>query len=210
MSVETILVYFIVALFYVISPGPAILLAIFNGLRSSMSVVATSSLGNILGLFILSTASILGLGILLKTSAFLFSVVKFVGALYLLYLGFKYIFNSKKFKLEDASGTQDMQKSKWAYFYEAFLIAITNPKAVLFFTAIFPQFLNLQSAILPQFLTMTGIFLTLSFTSLCSYGFVAQKFSYWLKHSNRMMWFQRFTGGIFIAMGAALTQLKNT
>ena len=87
MNIDTLLVYLLVAFFYITSPGPAVILAIINGLRTNMKVVAIPTFANTLGLAILSTASILGLGVLLTTSATLFMIVKFVGAFYLVYLG---------------------------------------------------------------------------------------------------------------------------
>lgn len=210
MNIDTLLLYLIVAFFYITSPGPAILLAIFNGLRADMKIVAISSFGNILGLSILSTASILGLGAILTTSALLFMIIKFIGAFYLIYLGIKFIKDNKALRFEDTSEKIDKSKSKIKYFYEAFFLAITNPKPILFFTAIFPQFLDLRTDILPQFIIMTIAFLTISFFSLCTYGLLAKKSKVWLSNNNRMNWFHRITGGIFITMGLGLLQLKNT
>ncbi len=210
MNIDTLLLYLIVAFFYITSPGPAILLAIFNGLRADMKIVAISSFGNILGLSILSTASILGLGAILTTSALLFMIVKFIGAFYLIYLGIKFIKDNKALRFEDTSEKIDKSKSKIKYFNEAFFLAITNPKPILFFTAIFPQFLDLRTDILPQFIIMTIVFLAISFFSLCTYGLLAKKSKVWLSNNNRMNWFHRITGGIFITMGLGLLQLKNT
>lgn len=209
MNVDTILFYTIVAFFYITSPGPAILLAIFNGLRADMQIVAVSSFGNMLGLGILSIASILGLGVLLTTSAILFMIVKFIGAFYLIYLGIKYIRNNKTLNFDNNNKQIDKNKTKLSYFYEAFFLAVTNPKPILFFTAIFPQFLNLKTDIFPQFTIMTIIFLIISFASLCTYGLVAKRSKVWLSNNNRMTWFHRITGGIFIGMGVGLLQLRS-
>jgi len=209
MNIDTLLLYTAVAFFYITSPGPAILLAIFNGLKANIQIVAISSLGNMLGLGILSIASILGLGAILTTSAILFMIVKFIGAFYLIYLGIKFIKNHKALNFDDTNKKIDNDKPKMAYFYEAFFLAVTNPKPILFFTAIFPQFLNLNVDILPQFTMMTIIFLVISFGSLCTYGLVAKKSKVWLSNNKRMIWFHRITGGIFIGMGIGLLQLKN-
>lgn len=209
MSLDTLLLYTIVAFFYITSPGPAILLAVLNGLRADMRVVTVSSLGNMLGLSILSIASILGLGVLLTTSAILFMIVKFIGAFYLIYLGIKYMRNHKTIDFNNTNKSIDKNKRKSSYFYEAFFLAVTNPKPILFFTAIFPQFLDLKTDIFPQFIIMTSIFLVISFFSLFTYGLIAKKSKKWLSNNNRMTWFNRITGGIFIGMGVGLLQLKN-
>jgi threonine/homoserine/homoserine lactone efflux protein len=209
MNTDTLLLYTVVAFFYITSPGPAILLAIFNGLRANMQIVAISSFGNMLGLGILSITSILGLGTILTTSAMLFMIVKFIGAFYLIYLGIKFIKNNKALNFDNSNKKIDKDKTKLSYFYESFFLAVTNPKPILFFTAIFPQFLNLNANILPQFTIMTIIFLTISFISLFTYGLVAKRSKVWLSNNNRMTWFHRITGGIFIGMGIGLLQLKS-
>jgi len=208
MNIDTLLVYLLVAFFYITSPGPAVVLAIINGMRTNMKVVALSSFANILGLFILSTASILGLGVLLTTSATLFMIVKFIGAFYLVYLGIKFIKNKNVLNIEDVDSTTKSKSSK-AYFLESFFLAVTNPKPILFFTAIFPQFLDVKAAILPQFLIMTFIFLFISFFSLCAYAYLAKRSKSYLSDKNRMNWFHKITGGIFISMGIGLISLKN-
>ncbi|WP_321370398.1 LysE family translocator [uncultured Desulfuromusa sp.] len=209
MNYETLLIYFVVSFFYITSPGPAIVLAILNGLRTDMKTVAVASLGNILGLFILSTASMLGLGILLTTSATIFMIAKTIGALYLIYLGVKCILNGQSLNVEKTNPTDGFKKRRSSYFYEAFFLAVTNPKPILFFTAIFPQFLDLETPVLPQFMIMTSLFLVISFSSLCTYGLTAKRAKGWLASRNRMAWFQRITGGMFIGLGVGLLRLKS-
>ena len=208
MNIDTLLVYLLVAFFYVTSPGPAVVLAIINGLRANMKTVAISSFANILGLFILSSASILGLGVLLTTSATLFMIVKFIGAFYLVYLGIKFIKNKNVLNIDDINSDKKIKSNK-SYFLESFFLAVTNPKPILFFTAIFPQFLDVNNSILPQFLIMTFAFLFISFFSLCTYAYLAKKSKSYLSDKNRMNWFHKITGGIFISMGIGLLSLKN-
>ena len=208
MNIDTLLVYLVVTFFYVTSPGPAVVLAIINGLRANMKTVAISSFANILGLFILSSASILGLGVLLTTSATLFMLVKFIGAFYLVYLGIKFIKNKNVLNIDDINSNEKIKSNK-SYFFESFFLAVTNPKPILFFTAIFPQFLDLSVSILPQFLIMTFAFLFISFFSLCSYAYLAKRSKSYLSDKNRMNWFHKITGGIFISMGIGLLSLKN-
>ena len=208
MSFDIVLMYVVVAFFYIISPGPAIFLAISNGMTSNMKAVALSSFGNICGLFILSAVSILGLGALLLTSATLFTIVKVIGAGYLIFLGLKQIKNSKSGTFTNTT-SQYGDRRKRSIFYEGFWMAVTNPKPILFFTALFPQFLNLDSALAPQFFVLTSIFMIISFLSLCSYGLVSKVAKGWLSNERRMSWFHRVTGGIFIGMGLGLLQLKS-
>jgi len=208
MNIDTLLLYLVVAFFYVTSPGPATILAIINGLRANMKTVAITALANVLGLAILSTASILGLGLILTTSATLFMIVKFIGAFYLIYLGIKFLRNRGGLNI-DENKDEFVQKSKIKYFFEAFILAITNPKPILFFTAIFPQFLDVNSAIAPQFFIMTGIFVSISFFSLCTYAYLAKSSKEYLQNKRSVNIINKLTGGIFILMGIGLLRLKN-
>lgn len=209
MNTQMLLVYTVIAFFYVISPGPAIFLAIANGLTGPMKNVLFSSLGNICGLFLLSTISILGLGALLLTSEKLFLVVKVCGALYLLYLGLKQIKLARQAKLPLVKRLTPAYKSPFNYCKEGFFLASTNPKAILFFTALFPQFLDVEHNLALQFFSMTAIFMLLSLISLLSYAFIFKQASGLLAKGQRMIWFHRVTGGLFIGMGVLLLQLRN-
>ncbi len=209
MNLEVLLMYSAVSFLYIISPGPAIVLAISNGLKTNMRIVVISSLGNIVGILLLSVVSISGLGALLVTSSLLFIVVKIIGVFYLIYFGFRQFTNGKSLLSGDIYRHDKLRYIFFSFFYEAFFLAVTNPKPVLFFTALFPQFLNLDTALMPQFFIMTAIFMLFSFLSLCSYGFISKSAKSYFTNQDRMTWFHRITGGIFISMGIGLSQLKN-
>jgi len=146
MDLNLLISYTVVAFFYITSPGPAIFLAINNGIAGKMSNVLISALANILGLFILSTLAIGGLGTIIKASATLFFIIKVIGALYLIYLGIKQFRLVNKISFENFKS--DNKKSLSSSFYESFLLAITNPKAIIFFTALFPQFIDFKENVL--------------------------------------------------------------
>ena len=207
MNIEVFLTYAFVSFFYVISPGPAVFLALHNGMTQDMKTVSISSFANICGLFLLSAVSISGLGAILSTSATLFMGVKIIGALYLVYLGIKQFKQAKSLKIKEEH-TQK-QESKKYYFTESFILALSNPKPIIFFIALFPQFLNLEANIMPQFFIMTGLFMFFSFLSLCAYGYLAKKARHLFLNKQKMTWFHRITGGIFIGMGITLLQLKS-
>jgi len=143
MNTDTLLIYTMVSFFYVISPGPAIFLAIANGMTGQAKATLASTLGNILGLFILSTVSMVGLGSIILASTQLFLITKVIGTTYLIYLGIKQLMASHKIKQSVLTETHEQYRSLSAIFFEGFLLAVSNPKAILFFIAIFPQFLNL-------------------------------------------------------------------
>lgn len=209
MDFSSWVIFITVAIAAVASPGPAILLAISNSIRYGIASVFLSTLGNISGLFILSTAAIFGLGAILKTSNTLFLIVKVIGAGYLIYLGIRQLRSkSSFFDAVKLNGQSSHQKSRKRYFSEGFLIAITNPKAILFFTALFPQFIDTKELLAPQFFVMTSAFMMMSFLALMSYGILANKVRSWFSQGDRTKWFNRAFGGIFIFIGLGVLQLK--
>ncbi|WCN08842.1 LysE family translocator [Marinomonas mediterranea] len=210
MSIDTFLLYAVVAFFYVISPGPAVFLALYNGAVNGLKVVMSSALGNILGLLVLSSCSISGLSALLLASATLFTIVKVVGASYLIYLGIKQIWATFKGAQKVSYQKEDSGKTLFSYFKEGFFVAVTNPKPILFFVALFPQFLNTNASLAPQFAIMTSLFMAYSFISLTIYGALANRAKHFLSRGNNISWFHRLSGGIFVGLGASLLQVKAT
>lgn len=209
MEFFTWLLFIAVAFVAIISPGSAILLSISNSIRFGMGKVMLSSFGNICGLFILSSAAVFGLGAILKTSTTLFLMIKLLGAAYLIYLGVRQWCSKTNFFSGSDSHIGVKSKSNKQIFIEGFLIALTNPKAILFFTALFPQFINTQLALVPQFLIMTLTFMVLSFLSLVAYGLLASKAKGWFSTGHqRTKWFNRVLGGLFAMIGVGLLQLK--
>jgi len=207
MDMSTWLLFIAVALLAIASPGPAILLSISNSISYGMRSVVLSSLGNITGLFILSSAAILGLGAILKTSSVLFFIIKLVGAAYLIYLGVRQ-WCSKANLFDRKENTFKKQRLLRSYYLEGFLVAITNPKAVLFFTALFPQFIDLSADLVPQFFIMTLSFMVLSLLTLLAYGFLACRARRWFSTNKRVKWFNRAIGSLFVFIGVGLLQFK--
>ena len=214
MEISSWLLFIAVGTAAVVSPGPAILLAISNSVRYGMTKVLLSTLGNVSGLFILSSAAIFGLGAALNTSPRLFLAIKLIGAAYLIYLGIRQLrsksnFFDKTSSIEKLKNTQPKKnKSNRKIFLEGFLIAMTNPKAILFFTALFPPFINTSKALPQQFLIMTFTFMAMSFICLMSYGMLASKAKTWFATGNRSTWFNRVLGSVFILLGVGVLSLK--
>lgn len=209
MDYHTLLIYTVVAFFYVISPGPAVFLALYNGASRGLKAVMVSALGNIIGLFLLSFLSISGLSAILMASSTLFMGVKIVGAAYLIYLGINQLRATGKSSTRDNTKIESSERGLFSYFKEGLIVAATNPKPILFFAALFPQFLDMTQPIPLQFILMTGIFMLFSLLSLTLYGYLAQQAKTLVRHSNIGKWFQRLSGGLFIAMGISLFQVKN-
>ncbi len=195
-----------ISFFTIISPGAAILLAINNGIKYDIKAVLFSTLGNALGLFILSFVAILGVGAILKISDYFFVILKIVGALYLIYLGLKQIF-SKKFHFDLKNSTKSTYE-RYKVFKEGFLVAVTNPKPILFFSAIFPLFMQKNESVLLQFLVLTCTFISISIASLMSYGSMSRYASYWFLDDAKVKIFYKISGFLFVLMGIGMMFLK--
>lgn len=209
MSFEVWMMFTAAAFVNIISPGPAIILAISNGVSLGLRAVIVSALGNALGLFVLSLVSMFGLGLLLQTSAILFTCLKVLGAAYLIYLGIKKFKSNDSVFVDDGLCDSRTNVEYLKKFKEAFVVAVTNPKAILFFVAFFPLFLDMNSPALPQFMIMTFTFMSLSIASLVAYGSIANSARHCFKNAKVVKIFHRITGGIFIGFGFALLQVKS-
>lgn len=204
MTLSHWLIYAFVALACIISPGPAVLLAISNGVKYGSRAVLWSSLGNITGVSIVSSLAMVGVGALLKTSASAFLALKLVGAVYLLYLGIRQ-WRSKKgmFAQHDQTSTPTKYRRLMLY-RQAVLVSSTNPKSILFFTALFPQFLSPAEAVAPQFAILTATFMALSYLLLVTYGVLGSRLKEWFGTRTSATWPNKLFGGVFMAFGFGL------
>lgn len=209
MDIHSILTYSLVAGIAIASPGPATLMALNNSLTYGAKSTLWSSLGNVSGLFCISAAAMLGLGALILSSEWIFSAVKILGAGYLFYLGAKNLLKTNPTLSDNPQVPMRVSSpSPMKLFKSAFLTAVTNPKAVLFFTALFPQFIDRHSTLVPQFLVLTLIFMTLSALSLTLYALLASQTKGLLARPGFSKWVNRVIGSTFIFFGTMLLTMR--
>jgi threonine/homoserine/homoserine lactone efflux protein len=153
----------------------------------------------------------LGLGIVLMSSAVLFTLVKLLGALYLFYIGTRHLLGrASALAVAPGSSEGTTVPGPLHLFREAFFLSATNPKPILFFTALFPQFVAAQAPLLPQFFTLTGIFMAMSFCTLMGYAMLASRARSVLFRPRVLKWFNRVVGAVFVSFGAALLSMKRS
>ncbi len=203
MDLQNYLNYVVIAFFTITSPGAAILLAINTAMSQGIKVLFVQTVGNILGLFVLSCIAILGVGAVLKSSTLFYTVFKVVGAVYLIYLGVLQILN-KHTKLNLSKEQKRRKISFQKAFKRGFLIAVTNPKPILFFGAVFPLFIEKDGNVVLQFFIMTLTFMTISFFSLMFYGYISKSAKAWFFDERKLRFFYKISGGLFVAMGIGL------
>ncbi|KQY88842.1 MULTISPECIES: LysE family translocator [Roseateles] len=208
MPFSTWLLFCSVALLATFAPGPGVLLAISNSVAVGPRQTAFSSLGNAAGLFIVSGAATAGMGALLAVSASGFLIVKAVGAAYLVYLGIRQ-WRSAPQPLAAASTSAAQPHTAGRLFLQGLGVAVTNPKAILFFTALFPQFLTPGAPLLPQTLLLTATFTALALISHAFYVGLFRSLRRFLTEARHMRLFNRVSGGLFVLLGLSLLRLRN-
>ncbi|MFY2823372.1 LysE family translocator [Ruegeria sp. MALMAid1280] len=206
----SLLTFALLALVVVMTPGPTVLLALSNGSRFGIATAGYGIAGAAFSDAVLITAAGLGLGALLAASVFWFSVVKWIGVGYLVWLGVQMMRSSGQ--LEPVANPSEDNRSgtlhnSVAVFRKSFLVAVTNPKGYLFFTAFLPQFLTPTEAMFQQYVTLALIFIAVDVIVMAAYAGLGAKAVQFL--SNRgALWIDRICGGLLVALGLALTFLK--
>jgi threonine/homoserine/homoserine lactone efflux protein len=199
-----------VTLLVAFTPGPAVLLAVSNSIAVGPRRAMISSLGNAMGLFMVSAAAMAGLGVVLTTSANAFLALKLAGAAYLIYLGVKqWRSRASVFSDLNPSAAPGTQRSSWRLFGHGVTVALTNPKGILFFSALFPQFLTQDAPILEQFAVLTTTFALGSVLSHGFYVLLARMLKKQLGDPRRSRVFNRVSGGAFVLLGLSLLRLPN-
>jgi homoserine/homoserine lactone efflux protein len=209
MSIESWIIYLALVTAATATPGPAVLFIITNSLLHGWKKATYAALGNIIGLFCLGIIAITGLGTILNTSVAFFNILKYAGSAYLVYLGLKLIFqkNYSLAPIKDQVISTDRSSQK--LFFQAFVVAISNPKAIVFLTALFPQFISVEETLIPQFSILIATLMSFSFFFLMSYALLAQRNKSWLNKFESTKNFNRASGSIFIGFGLLLATSSN-
>lgn len=198
---ETLLIFSIVAFIGIATPGPTVLLALTNGSRYGVRASAPGMVGAVLSDFVLISAVAVGLGALLAASEFWFSVVKWVGVVYLAYLGIRLLRSKGPAAIPSEAETQ--QASGRAIFLRSFLVAVTNPKGYLFFSAFLPQFVIPTEPQLPQYAALAVTFAAIDFTVMVAYASAGAQAIRFLR-ARGVQWMERLCGGALLVLAGGL------
>lgn len=173
MQIESWLAFCSIALLATATPGPATLLVSTNSLRFGFRKSLITVLGNISGLLLMSSFSVLGLSAVVLNSSIAFTILKVAGAIYLIYMGVNlWIKGITPMELKQ---TKKGKKHNISLYFQGILVSITNPKAIVFTTALFPQFIVVSEPLLPQFSVLVLSFMCSSFVCLSTYSYLAQR-----------------------------------
>jgi threonine/homoserine/homoserine lactone efflux protein len=199
MDFHTWLIYLVAAIGLSLSPGPNGLLALTHGALHGTRKALYTIFGGTLGFVILIALSMFGIGALLKASLTWLTILKWVGGAYLVWLGIQ-VWRSAPIGMEVHGTAQP--RAGWSLFQQGLLSAVSNPKAVLFFAAFLPQFIDPARSLFVQFLIMAGTFALTEIATEIFIAGMAHRISPWLKRVGRR--FNQASGGLFIAIGVAL------
>lgn len=182
-------------------PGPTVLLIVSYALGHGRKAATSTVAGVALGDFTAMTASMLGLGALLATSAVLFAVLKTIGAAYLIYLGVKFWRTPVSTSEADAA-VADAKERPLRIFLHAYAVTATNPKSILFFVAFLPQFLDSSRPVLPQMVIFEATFLVLATVNATAYGLLASMARQSIRRPSVRRTVNRIGGSLMIGAGA--------
>lgn len=197
---DAYLLFLIIATATVLSPGPGVMLTLTNAIRYGVSGAIGGILGIACGTFIVAGISATSLGVLLATSTVAFSITKFIGAVYLIYLGIR-LWRSPGAKLCTQSAAI---RSRRHQFIEGLTMQITNPKAVFFFMSVFPQFIDFSKNYVSHFALLVITYSSLVVIIHILYANLGKTARHWISSDKGGRMINRIGGGTFIGFGVGL------
>ncbi len=208
MEIETWLAFASASIALLMLPGPTILLivsyAISHGRRVALATVAGVALGDLIAM----TTSLVGLGALVLASATLFTMLKWVGAIYLVYLGVKLFRSAPSARLDTLGDARETDPFK--VFLHAATVTALNPKSIVFFIAFVPQFTVPQAALVPQFAILIGTFVGFAAVNALVFALLGDRLRRQIARPAVLSMLTRLGGGTLVAMGIATAAARRS
>ncbi len=204
MAFELWLAFTLATIVLLLIPGPTVLLVVSYALGQGLRTALPMAVGVALGDFTAMTLSLLGVGALLAASAAVFTIVKWIGAAYLVWLGIKLWRAGGSLAAEPRSTGVSAAKMLG----HAWLVTALNPKGITFFVAFLPQFLSPHADFLTQMAVLEATFLTLAFINALGYALVAARARGFLKSARALRIVNRVGGSCLIGAGVAAVSVR--
>lgn len=197
---DNYLIYVGVAAATILLPGPGVMLTINNSIQRGLLKAIAGILGIAVAILLVAFISATSLGILLASSAVAFNIIKIAGAIYLIYMGIKML----RSKATTSPLMKGQETSFFKCFIEGFLVSTSNPKAIVFFMSIFPQFIDVNQQYAPQFilLAVTFSFLIIVIHTLYAVFSSFAKSKFLSPKGNSVL--NKIGGGVFVGFGVGL------
>ena len=217
-SLDNLLLFVPMAAIFVILPGPDFALIAKISLMNGRPQGQAAAVGVALGICVHTTAAMLGISAIIAQSVLWFSVLKYVGAAYLVWLGILALRAGRRAGQPVSAAVvktahqphanpaaDSMNLRRWLHFFgQGFLTNALNPKAVLVFLTFLPQFMDPHAPLAPQFLTLGSIMSGLCLFWFVPLAYMLGRIRHIFENSRFQMWMQRCTGLVFIAFGLKL------
>ncbi|WP_177208079.1 LysE family translocator [Pseudoalteromonas denitrificans] len=201
MDLSLYFTYLMISILASASLGPSVLLAASNSINFGRKMALVGVFGHVGAILTLAIISASSLGFILMSSKFTYLIIKYLGASYLIFLGIKLWRNKGVFRLAKHN---NITPSSINLFSNSFILGLSNPKALLFFTALFPQFIHADQALFPQFTLLISTSLINAFIFTSFYVLIAYKCKgFLLKQANGQL-ISRITGSFFIGFAGSL------
>lgn len=210
MNLQLWLIYAATVFVLSMIPGPCMLLAATHGMHHGVRRTLATTFGAISALILMMLASAVGLGALLATSEPAFVAIKWAGAAYLVYLGIKMWRTVGESVGLKQPGMGAPHRSLWQLYRQGFWVAASNPKAIVFFGALFPQFIDPARPQLVQYAILCGTFVTFESAWQMAYAFGGTHLAAWFGKAGRGTLFNRLSGGLFVGLGVLLSTAHRT
>ncbi len=199
---ESLVAFGLASIVLIVMPGPTVLFVVGRALILGRKGALLSVLGNSAGLLVVVIAVAAGLGALIEASTLLLTVLKFVGAAYLVFLGVQAIRHRKRVTV----GSADASASVWKVLRQSFVVGVTNPKSIAFFVAVLPQFVAPEAGWVPLQLFVLGVlFLALALVFDSAWALAAGAARDWFARSPKRVEALGAAGGAaMIGLGGAM------
>jgi len=209
MSLDLIVTLFLITTVATMLPGPTMLYIASCGLSHGTKGYLAAGCGVLVADAIYFILTITGLSVILITSYELFSLVKWLGVAYLIYLGFKIIVSNKTITFTENDLADNAQTIR-RIFLKGFLIHLANPKTILFFSALLPQFVNSDNPILFQILLVGAVLFFTQAAASILYGSMANSIRVYVKTSGSSQKLNIISGFILIVAGLWLATVSRS
>jgi len=205
MPLDLYLAYCLAATIILVIPGPTILLVVSQSLAHGRPALAASVLGVTAGDALAVTVSLAGMGAILAASATAFTVLKWLGAAYLVYLAVRMWRSAGALKPLDLP-----QASRRRIFMSAFVVTALNPKGIVFFVAFLPQFVDPTRPLLPQLLLLGATFVVLGSVNSLIYGLLANRLRQGFRNPRMLGLAQRCGAGFLFSAGVMTAAMQRS
>ena len=197
-------VFVTISFLTLLSPGPGVLFTITNSINYGIKTALLGISGLIFGMFVIAIISASGVGLIIARDPVIFSILKYIGAFYLMYLGYKNFTKKQASAPVIADQNENKVIKKSQLFYQGLFASLLNPKTIVFFIALFPQFIDIHKTIVSQFLVLSLTFCFLGLLVHLIYAKFSNIFKEKLLSGQNLTRLNKASGCVFFLLAILL------